>query len=104
MTCARFYRRRFLNRRGHHAGAYIIADIGVERGRGPNSPEEIDASLTIADCSRIATLDFSASSPSELSNALFKARALLAVVTDFTAALEDAADQVELPGTSEFGE
>lgn len=98
MTFAPFYRRRFLNRRGHHAGAYVIADVRIDHWpRGTDTREMIDAALTIADCSRVATLDFSANDPSELSNALSKARALLKVMTEFTAALESAATHVDLP-------
>ena len=32
MAFRRFYRRTFLNRRGHHAGAYALADITTEPG------------------------------------------------------------------------
>lgn len=98
MSVAPFYRRRFLNRRGHHAGAYVIADLQVERWRdGAESGQAIYADLTVADCSRIARLDFSARNAAELTNALSKARTLLTVLTEFTAALEAAADQVDLP-------
>jgi len=51
-----FYRRRFLNRRGHHAGAYLIAECGTETYR--DFPE-LSAYLTLADCGRVITLDFS---------------------------------------------
>lgn len=91
MALKAFYRRRFLNRRGHHAGAYVIADCRVEsyeRGR------EVGASLTIADCNRVAVLDFSFDSDAQARNALHKARLLRDVVVEFTAALEAADGEV----------
>ena len=101
MSVAPFYRRRFLNRRGHHAGAYVIADLRIERWRhGDDDHQMIDADITVADCSRVATLDFSAREAGELAKSLSKARALLTVMTEFTAALEEAADQVDLPKRS----
>ena len=87
----RFYRRTFLNRRGHHAGAYVLADVSVERepARGP----WVDAALTVADCHRIATLDFTFNTDAGRENALRKARLLRDVVNAFTDALERAAEE-----------
>ncbi|GAB3591751.1 hypothetical protein GCM10027446_10700 [Angustibacter peucedani] len=95
MTTQRFYRRRFLNRRGFHAGAYVIADCRVEtyRRQGDADEHSVDGELVIADSGRIATLDFAASDEAAVRNALHKARLLRDVVTDFTAALERAADE-----------
>src|SRR5262245_50952178 len=101
MTTKRFYRRRFLNRRGFHAGAYVVADCQMEafRPKGGSPRYTIDAELAIADCGRIATLDFCVSSESGAANALHKARLLRDVMVDFTAALESAvADWRELQG------
>lgn len=86
-----FYRRRFLNRRGHHAGAYVIAACQIETWQ---ERAEVDASVTIADCRRVVTLDLSGATTSEISNALFKARALRDTLVDLTAALEQMADEV----------
>lgn len=60
MTTKHFYRRRFLNRRGMHAGEYVLATYRVVafRRRGQLVDHSIDALLTIADCGRITTLDF----------------------------------------------
>lgn len=82
------YRRRFLNRRGHHAGAYVVAEITVDRWGDNDS--HVDASLTVADCSRIATLDFDVYSHSDATNALHKARLLRDLLIDYTDALERA--------------
>jgi len=90
MPSKRFYRRRFLNRRGFHAAAYVFATCDIDTFRPEHgSPEHaINAELTIADCSRTATLDFYARDESAAQNALHKARLLRDVVVDFTAALE----------------
>lgn len=91
MAVKAFYRRRFLNRRGHHAGAYVIAECRLETYRGS---QEVDAALTIADCNRIAVLDFSIARKTDAVNALHKARLLRDIVAEFTAALEAAAEDV----------
>ena len=96
MTTQRFYRRRFLNRRGFHAGAYVLANCQLEAFRVKGNPTSysIDAELTIADCGRIATLDFCANSESEARNALHKARLLRDTIAEFTVALETAVEEV----------
>ena len=92
MSYRRFYRRRFLNRPRHHAGAYVLADCSIESYR--NGPE-ISADLTIGDCGRIVSLNFNGWDKSSTSNALSKARALRTVVDEFCDALEAAAVEVE---------
>ena len=94
MTTRRFYRRRFLNRRGFHAGAYVFATCEVETYRYQNAPDQfaVDAQFTVADCGRAATLDFHVNSDAEARNALHKARLLRDAMVDFTAALETAVD------------
>ncbi|GAB3913143.1 hypothetical protein GCM10011575_21130 [Microlunatus endophyticus] len=91
MAISRFYRRRFLNRRGFHAGAYVLADCRVltERVRDGNR-RYVDAELTIADCSRVVSLDLSAYSEADARNSLYKARLLRAIIDDFTDTFEDA--------------
>ena len=92
MTTKRFYRRRFLNRRGFHAGAHVIADCQVQVYRRADRDAEylIDAEITVADCSRVATLDFDVDDEASARNALYKARLLREVVSEFTSALEAA--------------
>ncbi len=98
----RFYRRRFLNKRGHHAGAYVLAEVSLERHalHAGSRVESVDAWLTVADCARVTQLDFTANSPSEANNALHKARELREVVVDFTAALEEAVQAMRSPSSS----
>lgn len=88
MSTRRHYRRRFLNRRGHHAGAYAIADIRTYRAPGRSSG--IDATLTLSDCSRIIDLDFNVYDEASARNALYKADLLRTMVDDFVAAYEEA--------------
>mgnify|MGYP000847468529 FL=1 len=86
-----FYRRRFLNRRGHHGGAFVLADVHAERYLSAGHPvHDISAFITIADCSRVATLDFDIHTAEDARNALHKARLLREVVSDFVASLERA--------------
>jgi len=94
MAARRFYRRRFLNRRGFHAGAYVLADCRVLAPRGKQERPEVDAELTIADCSRVVTLDLSAYSKADARNSLQKARLLRTIINDFTDAFEEAVADV----------
>jgi hypothetical protein len=89
MAIKRFYRRRFLNLRGHHAGAYVIADCSVATW---DDNARIDADLSVADCNRVVTLDFgfAVGNTAEARNALHKAHALLTVLQEFVEALEAA--------------
>lgn len=88
----RFYRRTFLNRRGHHAGAYVLADIFLDRSFAGDRVW-LSAELTLADCSRVATLDFDISSQRDVSNALYKARLLRDVIVAFTESLEAGSEE-----------
>ncbi len=91
MASRRFYRRRFLNRRGHHAGAYVLADCRVVTDRRDGKTvREVDAQLTIADCSRVISLDLSAFNEADARNALHKARLLRAIMNEFSDAFEAA--------------
>lgn len=85
----RFYRRRFLNRRGFHAGAYVIADCSV---RTWDDGTYVRAELSIADCADVAVLSFGheADDRAAARNALYKAHTLKAVLDDFVVALEEA--------------
>lgn len=86
-----FYRRRFLNRRGHHAGAFVLAECKIETWQDRVG---LEAFVTIADCSRTVTLDLSGATTSEIRNALFKARILRDTLVDLTVTLEHMADDV----------
>ena len=91
MSTYRLNVRRFLNRRNHHAGAYIIArvrdtSLSTERDRWS------DVILDIADCGRVISLDFPLDTAAERSNSIEKARLLAGVLTRFAEALEAEAE------------
>lgn len=67
-TPRKFYRRLFLNERGFQTSAHIINDIECSKDSWTDSktlnPVErrtVDASLRLADCSRVVDLEFYAS-------------------------------------------
>jgi hypothetical protein len=93
----RFYRRTFLNRRGQHGGAYVLADISSERAPAGDRAW-LDAELTIADCGRVVTLDFDITRRRDAANALYKARLLRDVLVAFADALEAAGKEWESEG------
>ena len=93
MATRRHYRRRFLNRPGFHAGAYVIAEVRVYRRADHRTKPSIEASLSIADCSRVADLDFCAYDPADVRNALHKARLLRDTVVEFVEAYEAAVEE-----------
>ena len=71
----RSYRRRFLNKRGHHAGAYVLAEVSLDRDAyndGTGIPS-LTAWMTISDCARVAELDFVMDKFRDASNALAEA-------------------------------
>jgi hypothetical protein len=93
----RFYRRAFLNERGHHAGAYALAEIDLcEPFDESDGSYRVDAVFTVADCSRVTTLDFQAENAEQAAGALHKARLLHAMLGDLVGALEAAVDEARL--------
>lgn len=91
MTESSLYRRQFLNRRGHHAGAYVLAECKLARWQ---ERLELEAFVTISDCSRVVTLDLGGATRTEISNALFKARVLRDILVEVTASLEALAQEI----------
>jgi hypothetical protein len=74
--------------------AFVVAscEIDVFGPAGREAMTSVEAKLTVADCSRIATLDFRAESEAGAANVLYKARLLRDVIVDFTEALETAVE------------
>jgi hypothetical protein len=97
MASKRFYRRRFLNRRGHHAGAYVIAECKFSAPTAPDKRGWISATVRISDCFRVAELDFGGGDRAAIGNALYKARLLRDTMIDLTEALEQAVEEWERP-------
>lgn len=81
----RYYTRRFLNKRGHHAGGYVLAFV-EDTSKRNNDIEWTDIEFTIADCGRQISLSFEVS-PDELSNSLYKTDLLIDTLCRFRAAL-----------------
>lgn len=98
MAFRRFYRRAFLNKRGHHAGAYALADIVLDEPfmNSSDGTHRVEGVFTVADCSRVANLNFEAETYGEAANALHKARLLHAMLGDFVVALEAAVAEAGL--------
>jgi hypothetical protein len=89
----RYYSRRFLNLRGHHAGAHVLAIV-------EQLPKDLDedlwwsreVSLTLADCARQVTYDFPLHTAADRRNSLRKARLLAEVTMQFADALATEAE------------
>jgi hypothetical protein len=90
--------RRFLNRKGFHSGGHVIAFVDDTSRFTDDQLRHgtlwVDAEVTIADCNRSVTLDFSdvAGTAAERANALRKADILIETLTEFRAALAVEAD------------
>jgi len=84
----RFYIRRFLNRPGHHAGAYLLASVPDTSNWDPDAEGSPWIEFEIADCSRRVSLDFPLHTRSQRRNSLYKARLLRRSLEAFIAALE----------------
>lgn len=74
----RLYVRRFLNRPGHHTVASVLCS--VNRG---------EMTFVLSDCDRTVKLDFNGYRADGRKNAIYKADALIAVLSQFKAAMEE---------------
>lgn len=81
----RYYTRRFLNKRGFHAGAYVLALV-EDTSKRTDDRVWTDLELTISDCGRQISLSFDVT-PSDLANSLYKVDVLVSTLTKFRAAL-----------------
>ncbi len=88
----RYYVRKFLNRRGHHSGAYVLAH--VERApANATAHYDVETYLEITDCSRRISLAFPMWTKSDRANSIHKARLLADVTAKFATALEAEAEE-----------
>ena len=83
----RYYTRRFLDKRGHHFGGYILAFVEDTSKRRTES-DWTDTELTLADCGREISVSFEVS-PEELASSLHKVDVLIETLTRFCASLVD---------------
>jgi hypothetical protein len=81
----RYYTRRFLNKRGHHAGGYILAAV-EDTSKRKDDFDWVDIEFTIADCGRQISLDFGVGSK-DLANSLYKLDVLIDTLNKFRTAL-----------------
>jgi hypothetical protein len=95
----KFYRRLFLNRPHHQSIALGLADLKGYHGwspkRGPWS--SVDAGLTLGDCGRQITLEFSARSDDnidEILNVSYKSHVLRKLVNDFLDKVDESVEQI----------
>ena len=82
----RLYIRRFLNKRGHHAGAYILVAVEDTTKRKAEGHDWTDIEFTITDCGRQVSLSFDVT-PGELANSLYKVDLLRDALDRFRTAL-----------------
>lgn len=75
-----YEKRVFLNRRGHHGGAYIHARLWS------SAQDRVGGTVTIADCARTVSLDFDGYDRGTRGNALHKLDVLINTLTEYRAA------------------
>lgn len=81
---SRYYRREFLNKQGHQAGAYVFAEVSDTTLEGASDYADIE--FRVADCYRAITLDFGLYDESERENSLYKLDVLIETLLGFRAA------------------
>jgi len=86
----RFYSRQFLNLRGHHAGAYVLAF--VERRADSDDHPWYNIALELADCSRRVEFEFPLYTAADRRNSVRKARLLADITARFADAVEAEAE------------
>jgi hypothetical protein len=86
--------RKFLNKPGFHAGAYVLAEVedSTKRKKGKHGWPYVHVDLTLADCSRVVSFDFDLSSAKQRANSLHKIDILVESLTQFRDALRAEAD------------
>lgn len=86
--------RKFLNKHGFHAGAYVLAEVEDSRKhtKGEHRWPYVHVDLTLADCSRVVSFDFDLSSARQRANSLHKINVLVDSLTQFRDALRAEAD------------
>lgn len=87
----RYYARKFLNKPGFHAGAYVLASV---RTRG-------SLELVLSDCDRVVS--FSLETYGETyKNTLFKVDTLLQTLTEFRAAMVEQHEEDKNKGNDSY--
>lgn len=86
--------RKFLNKPGYHAGAYVLAEVedSTKHKKGKHGWPYVHVDLTLADCSRVVSFDFNLSSARDRANSLHKIDLLVDSLIQFRDALQAEAD------------
>ena len=94
MTAYRIRVRKFLNRIGYHAGAYILAEVedSTKHGEREHGWPYVDINLTLADCGRVVSFDFDIDSAGSRANSLRKIDLMIDTLIDFREALRTEAE------------
>lgn len=81
--------RKFLNKPGFHAGAYVLAEVedSTKHKKGKHGWPYVHVDLTLADCSRVVSFDFDLSSAKDRANSLHKINVLVESLIQFREAL-----------------
>lgn len=74
----RLYVRKFLNKPGHHTVASVLCSV-----------DRSELTFILSDCDRTVKLDFNGYRTDGRKNALFKVEALIDVLSQFKAAMEE---------------
>jgi hypothetical protein len=92
MSRPRLYIRRFLNKPGFHAGAYILISVSsVDSLEGGC----VGVTFTLTDCYDDVSLDFDMDTPANRANSLHKARLLREALAELTETLEAATAEID---------
>lgn len=86
--------RKFLNKPGFYAGAYVLAEVedSTKHKKGKHGWPYVHLDLTLADCSRVVSFDFDLSSARQRANSLRKIHILVDTLIQFRDALQAEAD------------
>jgi hypothetical protein len=87
--------RKFLNRPGHHGGAYVLAEVEdsthLEMDRN-ELQSWVNITLVLSDCSRMVSYDFNLETASERKNSLHKIDLLVETLSRFREAMYQEAE------------
>lgn len=90
----RYYIRKFLNRPGHHGGAYVLASV-EDTTKSSENGDSAFVEFELSDCFHRIGLDFPLGTRIERGNSLAKARLLAEVTARFLESLEAEIDLTE---------
>ena len=87
-----FYKRAFLNRKGHHTTAHILGEVSVW---GKDEHSSVEGSLSIADCSRQINISIDTYTKNDLNNSIRKLKIIRDTCDNIITSLESAWAEVQ---------